>query len=62
MKSTFLQVPYNEDYSTLGSILGSPYLGKLPNWDLGQAQGLVVDTTVVQNLENHSEPLVLEIL
>ena len=22
--------PYNKDYSILGSILGSPYLGKLP--------------------------------
>ena len=23
--------PYNKDYSILGSILGSPYFGKLPN-------------------------------
>ena len=23
--------PYNTDYSILGSILGSPYFGKLPN-------------------------------
>ena len=23
--------PYNKDYNILGSILGSPYLGKLPN-------------------------------
>ena len=23
--------PHNKDYSILGSILGSPYLGKLPN-------------------------------
>ena len=23
--------PYNEDYSILGSISGSPYLGKLPH-------------------------------
>ena len=23
-------VPYNKDYSILGSILGSPYFGKLP--------------------------------
>ena len=59
MKGTLLRVPYTEDYNTLGSILESPYLGKLPNWDLGQAQGLVVDTTVAQNLENHLEPLVL---
>ena len=26
----FLGGPYNKDYSILGSILGSPYLGKLP--------------------------------
>ena len=26
----FLGGPKNEDYSILGSILGSPYLGKLP--------------------------------
>ena len=26
--------PYNKDYSILGSILGSPYLGKLPYGDL----------------------------
>ena len=24
------QGPYNKDFSILGSILGSPYLGKLP--------------------------------
>ena len=23
--------PYNKDYNVLGSILGSPYFGKLPN-------------------------------
>ena len=27
---TFLGGPYNKDYSILGSILGSPYFGKLP--------------------------------
>ena len=26
----FWRVPYNKDYSIFGSILGSPYLGKLP--------------------------------
>ena len=26
----FLGVPYNKDYGSLGSMLGSPYLGKLP--------------------------------
>ena len=28
--SGYLGVPYNKDYSILGPILGSPYLGKLP--------------------------------
>ena len=28
---TFLGGPHNKDYSILGSILGSPYFGKLPN-------------------------------
>ena len=27
---TFFGGPYNKDYSILGSILGSPYFGKLP--------------------------------
>ena len=27
----FNRGPYNKDYSILGSILGSPYFGKLPN-------------------------------
>ena len=27
--------PYNQDYGILGSILGSPYLWKLPPGDLG---------------------------
>ena len=27
---TFLGVLFNKDYSILGSMLGSPYLGKLP--------------------------------
>ena len=27
----FLGGPHNKDYSILGSILGSPYFGKLPN-------------------------------
>ena len=30
IRSTLLGGPYNKDYSILGSILGSPYLGKLP--------------------------------
>ena len=30
IRGTLLGVPYNKDYSILGSILGSPYLGKLP--------------------------------
>ena len=30
MRGTFLGVPHNKDYNILGSILGSPYLGKLP--------------------------------
>ena len=25
-------VPHNKDYTILGSILGSPYFGKLPYW------------------------------
>ena len=32
--------PYNEDYSSLGSILGSPYFGKLPNLKSDTARGL----------------------
>ena len=33
--SIFLGGPHNKDYSILGSILGSPYFGKLPFefWD-----------------------------
>ena len=27
--------PHNKDYSMLGSILGSPYIGKLPNGLIG---------------------------
>ena len=30
IRGTFLGGPYNKDYSILGSTLGSPYLGKLP--------------------------------
>ena len=30
VKGTFLGGPYKKDYSILGSIFGSPYLGKLP--------------------------------
>ena len=30
MRGTFLGGPHNKDYSILRSILGSPYLGKLP--------------------------------
>ena len=29
IRGTFFGGPYNEDYSILGSILGSPYFGKL---------------------------------
>ena len=31
IRGTVLGGPHNKDYSILGSILGSPYLGKLPN-------------------------------
>ena len=30
IRGTFLEGPNNKDYSILGSILGSPYFGKLP--------------------------------
>ena len=30
IRGTFSEGPYNKDYSILGSILGSPYSGKLP--------------------------------
>ena len=30
MRGTFLGGPHNKDYRILGSILGSPYVGKLP--------------------------------
>ena len=30
MRGTLCRGPNNKDYSILGSILGSPYLGKLP--------------------------------
>ena len=29
LRGTFLGGPYNKDYNILGSILGSPYFGKL---------------------------------
>ena len=29
-RGTFLGVSFNKDYSSFGSILGSPYFGKLP--------------------------------
>ena len=32
MRGTFLGGSYNKDYSILGSILGSPYFGKLPHY------------------------------
>ena len=31
IRGTFLGGPYSQDYSILGSILGSPFLGKLPH-------------------------------
>ena len=31
IRGTILGGYYNKDYSILGSILGSPYFGKLPN-------------------------------
>ena len=31
IRVTFLGGPHNKDYSILGSILGPPYLRKLPN-------------------------------
>ena len=31
IRGTLLGGPYNQDYSILGSILGSPYFGNLPN-------------------------------
>ena len=30
IRGTLFRGPYNKDYSILGSILGSPYFGKLP--------------------------------
>ena len=30
IRGTMLGSPYNKDYSILGSIMGSPYFGKLP--------------------------------
>ena len=30
IRGTFFGVPHNKDYSIMGSILGSPHLGKLP--------------------------------
>ena len=30
-RGTLFGCPYNKDYSILGSILGSPYFGKLPS-------------------------------
>ena len=30
MRGYLFGVPHNQDYNILGSILGSPYLGKLP--------------------------------
>ena len=30
IKGTLFACPYNKDYSILGSILGSPYFGRLP--------------------------------
>ena len=30
IRGTFLGVPFNKDYSILGSILGFPYFGKVP--------------------------------
>ena len=30
LAGTLFRGPYNKDYSILGSILGSPYFGKLP--------------------------------
>ena len=35
IRSTLLGGPYNKDYSLLGSILGSPYFGKLPQTQQG---------------------------
>ena len=34
IRGTFFGGPYNKDQNMLGSILGSPYFGKLP-YDLG---------------------------
>ena len=31
IRGTIFGGPHNKDYSMLGSILGSPYFGKLPN-------------------------------
>ena len=31
IRGTFFGGPYNKDYGILGSISGSPYLGKLPS-------------------------------
>ena len=31
IRGTLFRGPYNKDYSIFGSILGSPYFGKLPD-------------------------------
>ena len=36
---TFLGCPNSKDYCILGSIVGSPYLWKVPYWDNGKQNG-----------------------
>ena len=47
---TLLGVPHNKDYSILGSILGSPYFGKLP-FVLNIAFKLIIPTKIMFGLE-----------
>ena len=42
IRGTFSGGPYNKDYSILGSILGSPYLGKLPYIVVRLASGQIL--------------------
>ena len=42
--------PHNKDYSILGSILGSPYLGKLPYVGFGASN---MEWTRMWNLLDH---------
>ena len=44
--------PYNKDYSILGSILGSPYFGKLPFSSLGSSLGFRIRKLLHHTFQN----------